>query len=267
VAAAKKKKPVNPFDDHELTYISPSSVSAYLTDRSYWIAKYIFKIESNAGPAAWRGTAVEAGLEASFFAPSKSPLAVAYQSFEGEAQGELRDDIEAERRAIPAMLEQAQKAFSRHPQKPIITQQKHLHDVPGLMVPLMGYSDFTYEDHHMDLKTTMRCPSKPKPNHAMQVSFYAKASGHDKAYLCYVTPKRNEIYRLDKDEIEENYNEIVRHAKAIQSMLLTARIASEVLDDRDAKTILAEQNTGDFSSFYWDDETRQTALAHIEAWK
>lgn len=257
---------VNPFHEHNIEYISPSSVGAWLTDRSYWVAKYVWKIESNVGPAAWRGTAVEHGLETKYFAPQYSPTAKMYQQFENEAQGLATPEAEAERRNLQPMLEQAFKAFDTIPYNPISTQNQHHYNVSGLMVPLMGYSDFMFDKFAVDLKTTMRCPSKPKPNHAMQVSFYAKAAGHKKAFLCYVTPKKYEIYPLNEDDIEANFDEFVKHAMAIQTSLLVAKTGADVLDIP-AKNILARMNCGDFSSFYWDEDTIAKAKEQIEDWK
>ncbi len=50
------------FTKHKITHLSPSSLNDWLDNPWIWANKYL-KGEKREGPAMWRGTAVEKGLE------------------------------------------------------------------------------------------------------------------------------------------------------------------------------------------------------------
>lgn len=242
---------MNPFEKHNIKHLSPSSLNLFRAAPARWIASYLFNIRDGAGPAAWRGIAVEAGLEQALYKTGGfDPLKTALENFEANAQGEISDDIDKERAVIPGMLEQACKAFSDWP-VPTAKQMKIEHWFDGVSVPLIGYIDFIFEDCLVDLKTTKALPSAPKAAHCRQVALY-EAARKQPAKLAYVTAKKHAIYDV---ETAPYLAELRRDALTLQSLL----------DKCDTPQDAASITPLDLDSFYWSD------LGHanraIEIWE
>ena len=85
-------------------------------------------------------------------------------------------------------------------------------------MPIIGYYDFAWAQHGIvvDLKTTERMPSEIKLAHARQVALYADGNFAD-ARLCYTTPKRIEVYRLEN--VAEHRQTLLRIAQTVERLL------------------------------------------------
>ena len=211
---------MNPFDKFGIKYLSPSSLNTWRECPGLWALKYLGKFRDDAGPAAWRGNAVEKGLLTWFLKKDRdAALEQSLSVFDGEALGEIRDDIQAERTIIEPMLDMAIKESERIPAKLLGSQTRVELSVPGLSVAIIGYADFLFEDGGIvDLKTTKRLPSSPKPDHARQVALYSTARNAP-ASLLYVTDKRAATYPIGDNEREHLIAEMSRDAMSLQSFL------------------------------------------------
>ena len=49
----------DPFADHGIDHLSPSSINAYISDPCIWIMRYLYGFRNGGGPAMWRGTCVD----------------------------------------------------------------------------------------------------------------------------------------------------------------------------------------------------------------
>ena len=52
----------NPFEVHNIRYLSPSNINTYISDMPMWVSRYLFGIKSGSGAGAVRGTVQEAVL-------------------------------------------------------------------------------------------------------------------------------------------------------------------------------------------------------------
>lgn len=238
---------MNAFEKHGIKHLSPSSINLWRSEPLLWCGRYLRRWRDDAGPNAWLGSAVEAGLNAWLY---KRDLAMALPAAEMEwankVQGEVSDEIDVSHARLPAMVERAIEAFTEHP-TPTSYQAKVECWLDGLPVPVHGYTDWEWPEDIVDLKTTKACPSAPRPDHVMQVATYWQARSREKACrLVYVTEKKHATYLVEPDDMEA----------ALKEMRLTAlslmRFLSRVHDGRDAIALLPADTT----SYRWNDNLR-----------
>jgi hypothetical protein len=246
---------MNAFERHGIKRLSPSSLNLWAGEPALWVLKYLMKARDDAGPAAKRGQAVEAGLD--HFLSTNPGVDVCTQAaldnFALNTGGVLDDEHDEERAAIPLMLTQAMAAMGgsarlRARQVAIETW------LDGIGVPLIGYCDYVLEDDCIvDLKTTHRMPSSPKPDHLRQVAVYNKAR-QAPVSLLYVTTKKFARLHIPQEACDDAIRDMTRVATSLQSILSVCDTAT------DASRFVAP----DYSKFYWADETRKLAM---EVWK
>ena len=239
---------MNPFEKHQITHLSASSLALYRNCPALWVGKNLYGWKDDVGPRAWLGTAVEAGLDMILYGhPFSAALEKAGMMFDEQAQGEITEEITKAASEIAPMLEQASLAAQNFGQ-PVARQFKITHWLDGIEVPVIGYVDYLYEDWLFDLKTTARLPSEPRPDHACQVAIYNAATGR-KAKLLYVTPKKHAAY--DVEDITDPMWTVAKSAHAVRRLLA-------MTDNReDAAGVFVP----DFSSFYWTDPLKEAAKA------
>ena len=214
---------MNVFDKHGIQHLSPSSLACWRESPGVWSLKYLAGVKDEGGAAAWRGSAVENGLAAMLRggATLADATAVALQAYEQNAQGEIADDINAEREMIAPMLAELSKW--QPPSNLNAAQIRVEHFMPDIPVPVIGYVDFAFDGIDIDLKTTKACPSTPRPNHVRQVSFY-RAARNRKGALLYVTGKKRAYFEIDDAAAERAMNEL--RADALSLMGFLARVDS-----------------------------------------
>lgn len=242
---------MNPFERHAVKHLSPSNLATYRQEPAYWVAKYLFGLKDEGGPKMWVGNAVEAGLKAWLHGtPEQDARPIALRIFEQTAQGEASDECEAARAEIGPMLAMAiTKVEHRWDSKPLC-QVACRHYIDGVEVPLIGYLDFAFDDGEiLDLKTTRRMPSEPKPDHAAQVAFYCKARNGAKGKLLYSTTKRAELYTLSPEQIDAAFAELSLAARAVRNVL---RLSPS---REDAASMFAPN----YDHYFWSDKLRASA--------
>lgn len=242
---------LNPFERHNIKHLSPSSLQTYQANPSLWVGRYLLKWADDAGPKAWVGNAVEAGLASYLGADEVPPLQAALRQFEEKAAGDLSENVSAARAEIEPMLKQACDAMQARKGSYPTYQQRVEWFVDGIEVPIIGYKDFQFLDASiLDLKTTRAMPSSPKTDHAAQVGFYMIASKVDVGELLYVTPKKSALYTLTIEQAHEAVKPLLIAAKAVRSLL------NRVETGEDALSIFAPN----FDDFRWSDSTKTAAL-------
>jgi len=245
------------FKSAGIKYLSPSALNLYRAEPTLWCGRYLYGWKDDAGPKAWVGNAVEAGLHAYLHGNSdgptsiERPLGFAMNDFENKAHGEITGELDEARDEIEPMLRQACLAMAdRFDSKPRY-QLKCEHWLDGIDVPMMGYLDFEWPDGGIvDLKTTRSMPGQSKPDHAAQVAFYMNARKQSGSLL-YVTPKKHALYPID--DMNVALVPLVQAAHALKSLLALARTK------QDAIRIFAP----DLNSFYWSDVTREAYRAQM----
>lgn len=238
---------MNPFERYSIDHLSASSLNLYAEEPAFWSLVYLHGHKDEAGPAAWRGSAVEAGLDAWLYRRNpQEALSLSLSRFEQDALGELSDQIGAERDRISGFLEQAISALKERPE-PTARQLKIEYWFDGIEVPLIGYVDYEFEDEGIDLKTTRRMPSETYPRHCRQISLYQAA--RKKPYkVLYVTDKKHELREIMDADVHLKRLEWYAHS--------VRRLLSVFPDKHDASRIFAPN----FDSFYWSrEEARELA--------
>lgn len=233
---------MNVFDKHGIKHLSPSSLRLYREEPAAWVTKYLLRVKDEGGPGAWRGNAVEAGLDHILKGQPEHAQKAMYIAFEERAQGVADDKTAAERADLPMYLTQARLAFEKSP-PPLKAQQKIEVEIPGIEVPLIGFADWVWSDYGVDLKTTKRLPSAADPAHIEQVAVYSDATGLPFS-LCYVTPKKYAVYPVTADQARDAMTRVRRGAHALRSLLQRCDTAS------DALSIFSP----DMASYHWSPE-------------
>ena len=233
---------MNVFEKHGIKHLSPSSLRLYREEPAAWVCRYLLRVKDEAGPGAWRGVAVEAGLDHILKGQPEHAKKAMYIAFEERAQGLADDKVAAERSDLPLYLTQARLAFEKSP-PPLKAQYKIEIEVPGIEVPVIGFADWVWQDYGVDLKTTKRLPSAADPAHIEQVAVYSEATGLPFS-LCYVTPKKYAVYPVTADQARDAMVRVRRGAHALRSLL--ARCNS----GEDALSIFSP----DMASYHWSAE-------------
>jgi len=252
---------MNAFEKHGITHLSASSVNLFIAQPALWCASYLLKKRPAVGPAAHRGTSIEAGVEAGLFDP-ELPVAecqkIALAKFHSLTRLSADPRIEKERDTIAPSVEIALAELRQYgvPDKPEGGERQHklVLELPGVPVPVWGYLDFEWPDHGIivDLKSTSRIPSDISDPHARQGAIYPRSGAHTQTRMAYVSPKKIAVYVVT--EVERHLTEFVRAAQAIERLL-------SLSDDGEKLTRCLAP---DLSSFYWGDASAR-ALAH-EIW-
>lgn len=244
---------MNCFERHGIKHLSASSLALYRNQPSLFVLQYLYGVKGEAGPAAWRGSAVEAGVDLALYWSDEGAaptLAKALERFELDALGDMGDEVVKERQNIEPILAQAVEIMKPHGM-PTARQYKIEHWLDGIEVPVIGYVDYLYPGKLIDLKTTLRMPSEPRPDHAVQVSLYHKATGRE-PLLAYVTPKKACVMPLTDEQITTAMWTVNQSAKAVRALLSAV----------ESKEQAASLFVPDFSSFYWN-EAMITEALHV----
>ena len=148
------------------------------------------------------------------------------------------EKVDKERKAISGMVEMALLELKPYG-VPSSTQGAISHNFDGLLVPMIGYYDFEWEQHGVltDLKTAHTLTSKIKPNHARQVALYRAARGDNlEARVTYITPKKRATYALEN--ARDHVVALGKIGLAIQKFLSLSddpmELASFVMPDTDS---------------------------------
>ena len=238
----------DPFAKHGIAHLSPSAINTFAAQPSYWALKYLLNHRDDEGNARmWRGSAVEAGLDHWAYKKTRTAAhAACLARFEEEAVGLADDLTDKERGDLPKFLDNAigaTEALEPYCSPPTSRQLKVEHWFDGIEVPVIGYTDYEWEDEGLDLKTTRRLPRTVPAGHARQVSLYTAA--RKKPYkLLYVTPTKCAILEPTANEFQASLKQLEWYAHII-------RRALSISSDPEA---IARLYPPDFSHFYWSDD-------------
>lgn len=203
------------FRRHGIEWLSPSSLNLWADQPGLWTLRYLAGVREETGPAMARGKAVEDGMLQCLHG-KPGAVQAALSTFEQNVAGEISDEIEAEQLLIAPML--AQCMLWNPPGQLLASQIKVEHFFDGVSVPVIGYLDFSFEPTDVDLKTTKKCPSAPRPEHVRQVALYraarAKAGG-----LLYVTDKRQAYFDINDDARDVALGELHSAALTLERFL------------------------------------------------
>lgn len=241
-------------------YTSHSELWMYATDPAAWHLRYNMGVRGSTNANMARGNAVEHGLEllltdefgAMTFEVAKERAIELFMK-------ETALVVDAEQRAkvaeqIPDFIEEAYEAFSEF--GTCISSQNRLELDLGIGLPILGYDDFEFDGDpklSVDLKTTTRMPSVLPDMAMQQASIYQAARPDHKIIFVYVTPKKWQIFEVQKADTVEVIEDVKRRVKAMQTMRGLSN------DPRELATLFAPS----YSSFYWNDPIMRSEAKRI----
>jgi len=246
----------NPFEVHGLEHLSPSSCNLFIGSPAMFVLEKLLKRRSPVGCAAHRGTAVEDGVVAGLSGKTEAE-AVDDAKKRFAALTVLSGDPrkEKEEGAIADFVKVGLKELLPYGE-PTSFQGKIEYKIDGLAVPMIGFYDMEWSNHGilLDLKTTHALPSKISTNHARQVALYCAARSENlDARICYVTPKKSAVYRLEN---------VRQHVEALGNIALTIQRFLSISDDPHE---LSRIVVPDVDSFYFSDPLARQAA--FETWR
>lgn len=253
---------MNVFEKHGITHLSASSVNLFVAQPALWCCSYLMRKRTPVGPAAHRGTSIEAGVEAGLFDPElpiEQCQKVALAKYHTLTRLNADTRVEKERETIAPSVEVALAELRQYgvpdaPPEGTGRQWKISRDIAGIPVPVWGFLDFHWHDHGIivDLKSAARVPSEISDAHARQGAIYAGPGGNEEVRFAYVSPKKIAVYVLA--DVDAHLASFVRTAQSIERLL-------SLSDDGEK---LTRCFAPDLSSFYWGDASARR-LAH-EIW-
>jgi hypothetical protein len=256
----------DPFAEHGIDHLSPSSINAYINDPCIWIMRYLYGFRNGGGPAMWRGTCVDHAV-GHFYGrgikekPLTKPEAIKEAEIEyqrllhychKEYPDQIIDDVKfgREQKLIGSFTETAIDFYSRLGEPDEYQKQIEL-NIDSIPVPITGYIDLQYGDIIRDIKTTMRLPSSVSDAHARQVSVYAKATDSNHAMLDYVvaSAKKQEVVSMPVLNIDG-------HIKVVEDIALAIMNLLSISND---KSVIAKCFYPDTSSWMWGEDEKRFA--------
>jgi hypothetical protein len=247
------------FAKHNIGHLSASSVNLFIAQPALWCASYLLGKRPPVGPAAHRGTSIEAGVESGLFDP-ELPVTecqkIAQQKFHSLTRLSSDPRIEKERDCINGSVEVALAELRQYgvPDKPADGRQHKLDiKVEGVPIPVIGYLDFIWPQHGIigDLKSAARIPSEISDAHARQGSLYLRHGSNLQCRMIYVSSKKVAAYVVE--DAATHVASFVQAAQAIEHLL-------SLSDDGEKITRCFAP---DLSSFYWGDQSARRIAQEI----
>lgn len=239
----------------EYNHHSPSSLNLFAAEPALWVLQYLLGEKSIANSRMCRGTAVEKGVAWGLMDTDASEddcIKVALKDYDTRMALSVDKRKEETRKGLPAMVKQALAALRPYGE-PLGLQGFVEFRPEDLKRPIIGYYDFLFSARVVDLKTTEKMPSEISIPHARQVACYLHNHSNFGAELCYVTPKRCEVYSL------ENLNE---HRQAMINIAVTVENLLSLSKD---PMFFVGITVPNLDSYFWNDpRLRQRAY---EIWQ
>ena len=215
--------------------------------------RYPFRIYDPTNAAMERGKAVEHGCYVAHIGTEfDDPIEEAVREFNKATalgvNGEARD---RERANIPLMVQQYLDLFDGNLPTLEGFQRRIEVEIPGCPIPVIGYTDFDFEDVIVDLKTTTRLPSAISAAHRRQGAIYSRASGNRGVDFIYLTPKKAARYQLENSD--QDWLEVCE----------TAHRLLRFLDKFETREELAAAVIPNFDTFYWSSSSTREAAREI----
>lgn len=233
------------FDRHGITHLSPSSLNLWINAPALWVAEKIFGRRGAQSAAMARGVAVEDAVVAVVAKGQTAEAAINAATRRFDGRFFMADErTTKERDVIAPMVEQALKVVAPlgAPEFPEEGQNKVelICNCGSFKIPFIGYLDLFYPQHGrvIDIKSTLRMPSRMTPGHQLQRAIYARAMGNSSVEFLYVSPSKSAL--LADGDVASILARVKWQTSRLEAFLAAL--------DRDQMRAIVP--VGD-SSFYW----------------
>lgn len=191
---------MNGFERHGIDHLSASSINLWTNAPDVWVMQYLHGKRTPAGPAMWRGIAVEDGVVATLAGDSIEDATLMAQDLFDKKIVIGDEASDKERALIKPMIEQAVEQLAGYG-KPQFSDDGSQVKISitakgdGWAIPVIGFLDLVFPDSGLviDLKTTTRIPSAMSPEHQLQRAIYAKAMGNSAVKFLYASAKKTAL--------------------------------------------------------------------------
>lgn len=263
---------MNPFERHGITHLSASSLNAARSSMAYWIVSYLGNVKDSSNLLMIAGQAAEDAVTRGLFHPDypveecvafagrEYMEKTAIGNFNPEKRQEKLEEIigraaEGRKKAFDGFVRNALTALRPYgvPTRPEQGKRQHKIEImlDGIPVPVIGFKDFVFDSHGLDvdLKTTGRMPEDMSQEHQLQAGLYSLASNNRAQRFCYTTKADCKVLELSADSAREQIVVATRIAHSLMAFL------SRSNDWRE----LAQIVIPDYSNFRWGSRTREFA--------
>ena len=244
----------NVFEAHNIGHLSASSINTWVNDPALWVAQYLCKMQSKAGPAAWRGIATEHAMHKRISNPDMPYKAIEemlygkFDEFHLDSSNFISEKVAKERHGLINYYNSGMELYKTFGDA-VSYQEKVVIDFDDLAVPFVGYIDFIYPNQIRDTKTVARMPSGFTEGASRQLAIYAQKYPDYEVWVDYITPKEARSYKLSKGAILLRKNEVLKIAFGIQKFL---SISSDPLE-------LASIFYPNYDSWMWSSDMKNKA--------
>ena len=248
----------NPFFNHDIFWLSHSSMSTWIQSPSKYIAEKLFKISGDSSASMHRGTSIEHALAQRYY-DGIYDQDVAESKFNELCNFGGVDFGDAKRHKENIELKNYGSVVNRNFKYENLEayQEKVEIQLEALPIPIIGYIDFVFADTVVDLKTTARMPSKASASNKRQLSIYAMHYKDKKSEVFYASPKEHKIFEITKQDIEIYQKQVRYIAMSIMKFL---SISSD-------KEELASMVLPDVDDWKWSEEMINEVKDKVQAWK
>ena len=235
-----------------------SSINKFKHNPSEWLVHYGLGLRSPSSPAMVRGNLAEFGA---YYKIKRGMAQKNDEHFEKLITHKFNKNHFFEpykeiSNAIEIAKKFEDKLYERQLRDIISYQKEKVASIQGIKYPVRLFTDFEYDNLIVDLKSTLRLPTKPKIDHLRQQALYSVL--HDKPIaLLYASPKKTFWYDLTKEDVKEGYTELLRDFKSLENYI---DMCNNNIEDAIKITPLKT----DPSPFYWDNNIKKAA---IKVWK
>ena len=235
----------NAFERHGIDHLSASQINLFTNEPAMWCFEKLLGYRGHMGAAAVRGIAAEEGVLHGLLHSDDVADCVALAEKSFDHQMGIRPDPgkEKQRAAIAGCVEQGLTALQPFGEPDFSGEGQSRIEIrlEGVPVPFVGYLDFIWPKRSLvvDLKTTLRLPSKMSASHQRQRALYQAAHPYKAVQFLYVTPKTHGFLE-DGD-----------HGQIITEITATAVAMERFLSLSDDAETLTRATVPNFESFYW----------------
>ena len=263
---------MNPFERHGITHLSASSLNTARSSMAFWIISYLGNIKEGSNLLMIAGQAAEDAVSRGLFYPDY-PIEecvafagreymekTAIGNFDPEKRQDKLEEIigraaEGRKKAFDGFVRNALTALRPYglptPPEPGKRQHKIEIMLDGIPVPVIGYKDFVFDNHGLDidLKTTGRMPEDMSQEHQLQAGLYSLASDNRAQRFCYTTKSDCKVLELSADAAKQQIDIATRIAHTLMNFL---DISSDWHE-------LAAITIPDYSNYRWGSRTTEAA--------
>lgn len=261
---------MDPFTKHGIKHLSASSLNLARDNFPLWIIKYLGKVKGQQSVNMLAGIAVEEAVSRGLSFPhmdedtiiqfakdeylKKTALGFDTEDRDNKLQEIVGRPAEGRKQAWNGMVRNALHVLRPYgiPTKPEKDKQHRIEiNLDGIPVPLIGYKDFAFDAHGLDvdLKTTARIPSDMSFDHQLQGAVYWKASGNRAQRFAYVSKNKADVLELSPEAATYALHTATGIAHCIQRFLSLSSDWQE----------LSQLTIPDYSNFRWDSLTAGAA--------